>query len=155
MKRKHGFIPIGRQSVFGLKKWENERDDFKGGTIGDVVFEFLQDKNAPSHVITVLNYLGKFMENKGANSVLRNLKSDPRKRFIVYNQNFIGLTSKKSTYNIEKYNNLPVQLGKIIQNKVKNKKIISLDQMNFFLNSEYNLESKEIANILTLLKIKL
>jgi hypothetical protein len=41
MKRKNGFVPIGRKSVFGLKKWENELENFKGGTIRDIVEEFL------------------------------------------------------------------------------------------------------------------
>ncbi|MBW8243155.1 hypothetical protein K1F50_10115 [Muricauda oceani] len=37
MKRKNGFVPIGRKSVFGLKKWESELENFKGGTIRDIV----------------------------------------------------------------------------------------------------------------------
>ena len=36
MKRKDGFVPIGRTSVFGLKKWENEIEDFRGGTIRSI-----------------------------------------------------------------------------------------------------------------------
>ena len=47
MKRKKGFVPIGRTSTFGLKKWEKELDNFKGGTIREIVEEYLNQFNTP------------------------------------------------------------------------------------------------------------
>ena len=76
MKRKNGFVPVGRKSVFGLKKWESELDNFKGGTIKDVIIDFLQNKTEPIHINSILEYLDKFRENKDARSVLSNIKLD-------------------------------------------------------------------------------
>jgi len=146
MTRSKGFVPIGRKSVYGLKKWESEREDFKGGTIKDVIIEFLQDKNEPPHILSVLEYLDKFRKNKNATSVLTNLKLDPLKRFLVYNQGFIGLQSKQGQYD-DKFKSLPKQLGKTIIGK--HKKGYSIKDIQDFLLASYNLtfnESKFILN---------
>ena len=36
MKRQNGFVPLGRSSIFGLQEWENELENFKGGTIRNI-----------------------------------------------------------------------------------------------------------------------
>jgi hypothetical protein len=149
MARRNGFVPIGRKSVFGLKKWEKELDNFKGGTIKDVILEFLQDKNEPSHISSVLEYLDKFRKNKDAKSVLTNLKVDPKKRFLIYNQGFIGLKINKNKYS-NKYENLPVQLGKTIIGK--HKKGHSINEIQSFLKKTYELNFDESILIVNNLK---
>lgn len=149
LKRTNGFVPIGRKSVFGLKKWESELDNFKGGTIKDVIIDFLQNKTEPIHISYVLEYLEKFRKNKDAKSVLTNLKVDPKKRFIVYNQGFIGLKTNKNTYS-NKYENLPVQLGKTIISK--HKKGHSINAIQTFLKKTYELNFDESILIINYLK---
>ncbi|MCK8482253.1 sigma factor-like helix-turn-helix DNA-binding protein [Psychroserpens algicola] len=149
MARRNGFVPIGRKSVFGLKKWERELENFKGGTIKDVIIEFLQDKNEPIHILLVLEYLDKFRKNKDAKSVLTNLKVDPLKRFLIYNQGFIGLQSKEDKYD-DKFKSLPVQLGKTII--AKHKKGYSINDIKNFLLNSYNLTFEESKLILNNLK---
>ncbi|WP_460219390.1 sigma factor-like helix-turn-helix DNA-binding protein [Psychroserpens sp. MEBiC05023] len=149
MARRNGFVPIGRKSVFGLKKWERELENFKGGTIKDVIIEFLEDKNEPIHILLVLEYLDKFRKNKDAKSVLTNLKVDPLKRFLIYNQGFIGLQSKENKYD-DKFKSLPVQLGKTII--AKHKKGFSINDIKNFLLNSYNLTFEESKLILNNLK---
>lgn len=149
MARRNGFVPIGRKSVFGLKKWEKELDNFKGGTIKDVIIEFLRDKNEPTHISSVLEYLDKFRKNKDAKNVLTNLKLDPKKRFLIYNQGFIGLKINKSKYS-NKYENLPIQLGKTIIGKYK--KGHSINAIQTFLKKTYELNFDESILIINYLK---
>lgn len=149
MKRKNGFVPISRKSVFGLKKWENELDNFKGGTIKDVIIDFLEKQNEPTHIVKVLEHLEKFRQKKDARSVITNLKVDPMKRFLIFNQGFIGLQDKKNNYN-EKYKRLPVQLGKTII--AKHKKGYSINDIQTFLLNSYNLTFEESKLILNNLK---
>lgn len=149
LKRTNGFVPIGRKSVFGLKKWESELDNFRGGTIKDIIIDFLQNKTEPTHISSVLEYLDKFRENKDAKSVLTNLKVDPKKRFLIYNQGFIGLKINKSKYS-NKYENLPVQLGKTIIGK--HKKGYSIKDIQSFLKKTFELNFDESILIINNLK---
>jgi len=149
LKRTNGFVPIGRKSVFGLKKWESELDNFRGGTIKDIIIDFLQNKTEPTHISSVLEYLDKFRENKDAKSVLTNLKVDPKKRFLIYNQGFIGLKINKSKYS-NKYDNLPVQLGKTIIGK--HKKGYSIKDIQSFLKKTFELNFDESILIINNLK---
>jgi hypothetical protein len=149
MKRKNGFVPVGRKSVFGLKKWESELDNFKGGTIKDVIIDFLQNKTEPIHINSILEYLDKFRENKDARSVLSNIKLDPQNRFQIYNQGFIGLKINKSKYS-NKYENLPIQLGKTIINKHKNG--YSINDIQSFVRTSFELNFDESRLIINNLK---
>ena len=41
MKREHGFVPISRTSVYGLSIWKDEFENFHGGTIREIIREYL------------------------------------------------------------------------------------------------------------------
>ena len=144
MKRKNGFVPIGRKSVFGLKKWERELENFKGGTIKDVVIDFLQNKSEPQHIEEILRFLSSYRKDKTAKNVLTNIKLDPSSRFLILNQNFIGLKSKEKQYS-SKYFNLPVQLGKKIK-KLFNAGYSTFD-IETSIQNTYKLTCKEVKCI--------
>lgn len=91
MKRPYGFIPVGRQSVFGLQKWEDSIEDFKGGTIREIVINFLEDYNEPKHISAISEHIIKFRNNTNERSIIQNLKLDDRQRFIFFKDNYIGL----------------------------------------------------------------
>ncbi|WP_034891613.1 sigma factor-like helix-turn-helix DNA-binding protein [Gillisia sp. Hel_I_29] len=95
MKRKHGFVPIGRRSIFGLKKWENELENFKGGTIRTISQEFLLAFNEPKHKKEIARYVKQFRPKTNANSIYNNLYIDESKTFVFFENYFIGLTSKE------------------------------------------------------------
>lgn len=95
MKRKDGFVPIGRKSVFGLKKWENELENFKGGTIRDIVEEFLMQFSEPKHISDITEHVLKYRPKSNQYSILQNLKLDESGSYVFFKGSHIGLTSKK------------------------------------------------------------
>jgi hypothetical protein len=95
MKRKNGFVPIGRKSVFGLKKWESELDNFKGGTIRDIVEEYLMQFAIPKHISDITEHVLKYRPKSNQYSILQNLKLDESGLYIFFKGSHIGLTTKK------------------------------------------------------------
>jgi len=150
MKREFGFVPVGRDSVFGLKKWESEIDDFKGGTIRSITIEFLEGFDIPKHISEIAEYVSKYREGTYQRSIVDNLKADQSNSFIFFNQGFIGLKRKETIYNCNKYMNLPKQLGKKIlgmkSRKYDDNYIIS------FLKSQYDLTTNEVICLMDNLK---
>jgi len=94
MKRKNGFVPIGRKSVFGLKKWEKELDNFKGGTIRDIVEEFLNNSNNPKHISEITNHVLQFRPKSNQNSIWTNIKVDESGIYCFFKGSKIGLSNK-------------------------------------------------------------
>lgn len=81
MKRKDGFVPIGRTSTFGLKKWEIELEDFKGGTIRSISTEFLEQYDNPKHISDITEYVLKYRPNSNEKSIYYNLRIDESETF--------------------------------------------------------------------------
>ncbi|MCB0540949.1 MAG: hypothetical protein KDE33_25790, partial [Bacteroidetes bacterium] len=76
MKRQNGFVPIGRRSIFGLMEWENELENFKGGTIRSIVSEYLENTDEPKHISEIAEYVLSFRPKTYERSILDNLKAD-------------------------------------------------------------------------------
>lgn len=95
MKRKHGFVPVGRKSIFGLKKWEKELENFKGGTIRTISKEFLTDFNEPQDTEKLTEYVKQFRPKTNAKSIYNNLYVDESNTFVFFENYYIGLTSKE------------------------------------------------------------
>ncbi len=101
LKREFGFVPFGRASIFGLKKWENGNDNVKGGTIRSIAQEFIEKFNVPIHIDEIEQFVLKYRPETNKKSILYNLKMEENNRFLFYENTFIGLKSKK--YNGEDY----------------------------------------------------
>jgi len=119
LQRSPEIIYFGRSSTYGLKKWEIEKEGIKGGTIKDIIFEYLQVKTDPIHILELLNEVHKYRDKTNARNIITNLKLDPQKQFIIFNQSFIGLSGK--TYN-SNLTSLPKFLGKTVTNYVNQQK---------------------------------
>ena len=111
MKRKYGFVPIGRQSVFGLKEWEFELMNFKGGTIREIVKDYLTKNSTPQKIRDISNYVLKFRPGSSENSIISNIKLDESKIFVFFKNSFIGLSSKiyDESFILSNSTNLPVK----------------------------------------------
>lgn len=94
MKQKDGFVPVGRNSVFGLKKWEQELDDFKGGTIRSITHDFLERSSTPKHITEITEHILKYRPNSNEKSIYNNLKIDESKTFIFFKDSYIGLNNR-------------------------------------------------------------
>lgn len=95
-REKDLFIYIGRTSTYGLKKWQDERDNLKGGTIRDIVEEFLNTKDEPIHITDIMKYVLRF-RNTNEYSVKTNIELEENKRFQFFAGDFVGLKGKRYT----------------------------------------------------------
>ena len=91
--RKNIFIYFGRRSTFGLKTWEQEYKNIKGGTIRDIVEEFLNNYDEPCHLTAITEYVNKYRKTE-ENSIITNLKMSTSNRFVFLGDNYVGLSSK-------------------------------------------------------------
>lgn len=101
MKRKDGFVPIGRTSVFGLKKWEKELEDFKGGTIRSISIEFLEQYDNPKHISEIIEYVLKYRPNSNEKSIYYNLRIDESETFNFFKNSYVGLKKKNYSEDFE------------------------------------------------------
>lgn len=95
------FIYIGRSSTYGLKKWQEERENLKGGTIRDIVEEYLQIEDEPKHISEITKFVQKYRDTNEYN-IKTNLDLEGNIRFQFFPGEFVGLKSKKYK-DIEKY----------------------------------------------------
>lgn len=106
MSRSKGFLPIGRSSKFGLKKWEKERESFKGGTIREIVSDFLEQQAEPVAMDKIADYVLQYRPRSNANSIYSNLHLEATGRFVFFNKSKLGLSSK--TYS-SRYEAMPAK----------------------------------------------
>lgn len=98
-------ICFGRSSTYGLKIWENKLENIKGGTMHDISEEFLLKFKEPKHIAEIAKYVSNYRNNVTSKNLLYNLKSAEHKRFIFFQNNFIGLVAK--SYNTEIFTSIP------------------------------------------------
>lgn len=88
------FFSIGRTSTYGLRRWEGERSTVKGGTIRNIVAEFLTRSDTPVHVDVIEHHVRQYRPGTHADSIRQNVQMDTSGRFILLNGGFIGLADK-------------------------------------------------------------
>lgn len=111
MKRKNGFIPLG-QSVFGLKEWENELENFKDGTIREIVYEYLDAFHLPKHISEISKFVLKYRPSTYDRSILDNLKADDTGTFVFFKSSQIGLSNKRYANSFIQFNQIENQITK-------------------------------------------
>lgn len=94
MKRQNGFVPVGRSSIFGLTEWEDELENFRGGTIRKIVAEYLNANSFPKNYSDITSYVLQFRPNTNEYSIIQNIKLDESKTFIFFNNSLVGLSNK-------------------------------------------------------------
>ncbi|HRP03027.1 MAG TPA: hypothetical protein PLE30_10320 [Candidatus Kapabacteria bacterium] len=94
------FIYFGRSSTYGLKEWE-EQGKVKGGTIKQIVEEYLESRDTPAHISEIAKYVALFRETTESN-IMGNLKFDRFDTFRFFNSSYVGLKSK--TYSVKDLN---------------------------------------------------
>lgn len=104
---KERFVYFGRSSTYGLKKWENELDNFKGGTIRKIAHEYLNAYSSPKHISEISNYILKYRSNSSEYSILQNLKLEENGNFIFFINGYIGLSGKIYANNYTKITDVP------------------------------------------------
>lgn len=108
MKRKNGFVAMSRTSTFGLKVWEKELVDFKGGTIRSIITELLISHDMPQRMSDITDYVLKFRPKTNEKSILNNLKVDESDTFVFYKNSMVGLKGKGYPDRYEKLDEISI-----------------------------------------------
>jgi hypothetical protein len=85
------FEAVSKTSTYILKEWERSRVGMKGGTIKDIVYDFLVKSKKQKHMDEVCNHVAKYRENVSKRSLRTNLKLDKEKRFTFIGNHIITL----------------------------------------------------------------
>ena len=94
MTAEKGFVFMGREGVYGLKKWESQRNDFKGGTIRSITAEYLLKHDEPQVIDDITNHILIYRPNSNKESIAQNLRLEPHGKFSFYEGNRVGLSAK-------------------------------------------------------------
>ena len=148
LQRTPEIIYFGRSSTYGLKKWEIEKEGIKGGTIKDIILDYLSEKDNPIHIYELLNLVHQYREQTNAKNIITNLKLDPQNQFVIFNQSFIGLSGK--TYN-SNLTNLPKFLGKTITNYIRHNESKNIDEVEKHFSDLFKISEANIKYIIQLL----
>ena len=84
-------------------------ENFKGGTIRDIVKEFLQQQQRPQTLQQVTTYLLQYRPHTNSKSVLTNLKAEASDTFEFFQNSLIGLKGV----------NYPEEYGLVVEQPVK------------------------------------
>ncbi|OFX56820.1 MAG: hypothetical protein A2046_10260, partial [Bacteroidetes bacterium GWA2_30_7] len=117
IREKSIFVCFGRTSTYALRKWEDEKENFKGGTIRDLVEDYLLTQDSPIHISEIVEFVLQFRPDTNERSILTNIKVDESKKFHFFKNAFVGLSCKK-------YNDMNFQ--EIENSKNWNEKFIEL-----------------------------
>jgi hypothetical protein len=114
-------ICFGRSSTYGLKQWEEEKG-IRGGTIREIVEEFLQKFDEPKHILAIEEYVLKFRDTNEKN-IITNLKLDTDGRFVIFPGSIIGLSYKDYDLTKVQFKKLPKNAPIVLTRYLKNKKM--------------------------------
>lgn len=93
-QRDSNLIYFGRSSTYGLRSWEDD-ETIKGGTMHDIAEEFLIQFEIPMHIEAITNYVSQYRTSVTSRNLFYNLKTADGKRFIFFENSYIGLTGKQ------------------------------------------------------------
>jgi len=88
------FISFGRTSTYALKKWETKKKNMKGGSIRNMVEEYLLAQNSPKNLSCIMEFVLRYRPTTNKDSVLTSLKVDRSNRFRFFKDQIVGLNSK-------------------------------------------------------------
>ena len=88
------FVAVGKESVYGLKEWEQHHVNFKGGTIRRIVEEYLEQYNIPINISKIAEHVLKYRPKSNEYSILQNLKLEETGRFVFFEESLVGLSTK-------------------------------------------------------------
>ena len=93
IRAKPHVISFSRTSTYGLKKWEN-RPGIHGGTLKDIMAEYLAKLDRPCHASELVEHLAQYRKRTTVRNIIGNLIADTTGHFIRFPQGFIGLAGK-------------------------------------------------------------
>lgn len=90
------FIHIGRKSMYGLKRWEDEKRNFKGGTIRDIVEEYISKNGGGLHHIDkIAEHVLQFRPGTTRENIYSNLLLEKNNRFTIPKPGYVGIGDRR------------------------------------------------------------
>jgi hypothetical protein len=139
------FISIGKSSTYGLKKWEFEKKDIKGGTIRTIVGQLLLEHDTPMHIVDIFNYISIYRPKTTLKSVMTNLELS--NSFNIFPNYYIGLKHKnynENQINISKINGTFFSL-----NNLKKFNNFSINEITEYFKNKYSYDEKQVEFIIS------
>ena len=101
--RNPNIAAVSRTSNYTLKEWGHT--ELRGGTIRDIVFDFLNKLDTPQSIEIITEHVLQFRPTTNSDSIYTNMFFDQTKRFSLYEFNgkrVIGLSHKVYSPNYER-----------------------------------------------------
>jgi len=89
------FISFGRSSTYGLKIWEKEKTNVKGGSIREIAKECIKKNNGIADIKTISQYVMKYRKTN-QKSIMTSLRLDASRGFIYKGKGIFALASLNS-----------------------------------------------------------
>ena len=86
-------MTFGKTGRYALKKWEDEREDIKSGSIADLVFEYLESISKPSHIYDIHFHIAQYRKTS-KQSILSIMSLDTNHRFELFGNGYYGIAGK-------------------------------------------------------------
>src|SRR5699024_3774142 len=87
-KQNSVFVAMGRRSIWGLKEWEGERDDFLGGSMLEITENFLKESKNPVHISEISDHISKYRDVDEAR-LMSNLKFNNSRGFVFFKKQYV------------------------------------------------------------------
>lgn len=149
ISREEIFITEARTNKYSLREWGGDSVDYSRLSRRDIVEKKLTNSDKPLHISELLDEVHEYKEKTNIRNLITNLKLDTSNTFVFFNQKFVGLTSRRNKYDLDKYENIPLQLGKEIIRK--HKQGYCVEKIKIYLKDEYDLSSYESELIINTL----
>lgn len=144
INRSDEIINIGKNGTYSLKKWKKEKNNIKYFSIRDIVYEMLLSSNEPIHLFEIYKFIIKHKPLTSIRSIKTNIKIG--KKFIVFPNNYIGLSSKKYNSNKINFNKINGTYFSISNLQKFNHQTI--DEIIDFFYSKFSYDKKQVEYIL-------
>ena len=86
-------ICFGRTSTYGLKAWEKEMPNIKGGSIRSIIKGFLTQHDKPMHITDITEYVCRY-RNTNKKSIEASIFLDDKNNFVRCGNGHYGLSTK-------------------------------------------------------------
>jgi|GEM_PF-3407901 len=95
LRFKYLFIYFGRTFTFGLRQWETQLQGIKGGFIRQMVHDFLEQQDKPTHINHIVSHVLQYRPNTNKHSIVSNLSLSHSPAFQYFKNSYYSLISKK------------------------------------------------------------
>ncbi|MBL7689987.1 MAG: winged helix-turn-helix domain-containing protein, partial [Flavipsychrobacter sp.] len=146
MLRLDNIFVLAGPSTYGLKKWVDE-GRIIGGTIKNIVEEYIRDKGEPCHIRELTNFVNRYRETS-YNSIFTNIQNDPAGKFKYYGQGYYGLSKVNYPQEKTQYNQVHKQWFRRVKLEIEKQKNYKLGDLIRFVSEEFDIESIQAEHLI-------